>query len=124
MTTKKTKEELKNEALLHQKALEKEFQHIVVEGKKTARKAAFIGGGFLVSYLIIRVLTRKKVVVDEKHKGRNIYNIEEKKSTLAGSIGKMLMTQAAVLALRFAKDRIKEYMEHRPNKDEEERDPQ
>jgi hypothetical protein len=114
---KKTKEELKNESQLHQEALEKEFAEIVSEGKETAKKALFIGGGFLVTYLIIRIATQKKTVSDMSEK-RAWRQEPEQKSSMASSIGKMLLTQAAILAIKFAKDRIKEYLENRMETDE------
>ena len=117
MKMKKTKEELKNESQLHQEALEKEFGQIVYDGKQTARKALFIGGGFLITYLIIRVATRKNTF-PEKTEKKVWQHQPEQKTSVAGSIGKMLLTQAAILAIKFAKDRIKEYLENRMDTDE------
>jgi hypothetical protein len=122
-TNQKTKEELKNEALMHQQAIEKEFHDIVEEGKETAKKAAYITGGVLAAYLVIRLLTRKKVVTEEgDHSKRRIFKVEENKSSIVGSVGKMLLTQASLLAIGFAKNKIKHYLENLISPDEEDSD--
>ncbi len=122
-TNQKTKEELKNEALMHQQAIENEFHDIVEEGKETAKKAAYIAGGALAAYLIVRLLTRKKddrIEEDDSH--RRIYRVKESKSSVAGSVGKVLLTQATLLAIGFAKDKIKDYLENLISPDEEDSD--
>lgn len=111
---RKTKEQLKQEAALHQKAIESEFHLVVEEGKSTAKKAAYVAGGILAGFLLIRLLTRKKVV--EKPVAGVFSHHEQpahrQKSGIMSTVGKMLLTEAAVLGIRFAKDRIKDYFEH------------
>ncbi|MEJ2003994.1 MAG: hypothetical protein P8X57_03300 [Cyclobacteriaceae bacterium] len=119
MTTK-TKEELKNEVELHRQALENDFHEVVEGGRKAAKRVAIFAGGFLAIYTVVRLLTRKKVVVEDgKHSKRNVFKVEEKKSSVAGSIGKMLLTQATLLAIGFAKNRIKDYLENIISPDDE-----
>ena len=116
----RSKEELKQQALLHQQALEKDFDDVVTEGKKTAKKVAIVAGSILVSYLVVRALTRKKVVV--KDAGPSSFQASSQKSGMMGMVGKMLLTEAAVLGVKFAKERIKDYFEHSTGSDEHSED--
>ncbi len=114
----KTKEELKRQSKFHQQALEHDLDEIIIEGKRTAKKAAYIAGGALLAYLVVRTLTRKKVVVSESEDTRNIYAPSPQKSSVVGTMGKMILTEVAIMGMKLAKEKVKDYIDNLMESDE------
>jgi hypothetical protein len=119
----KTKEELKRQSMIHQKALEHDLDEIIVEGKRTARKAALVAGGVLLTYLVVRAFTRKKVVVKESASAQTMYENPTQKSSVVGTMGKMILTEAAILGMKFAKEKVKDYIDNLMETDDDPEDP-
>ncbi|MCA6074374.1 hypothetical protein [Fulvivirga sedimenti] len=119
----KTKEELKRQSKIHQQALEHDFEEIIVEGKRTAKKAALVAGGILLTYLVVRAITRKKVVVRESAGSQNFYENPPQKSGVVGTMGKMILTEAAILGMKFAKEKVKDYIDNLMETDDDPEDP-
>ena len=102
----------------HQKAIESELNELAVEGKRLAKTAAYVAGGLLGAYFVIRLVTRKKIVAPEDS-DQAFYQASnsQKSAGLLSGIGKILLTEAAMIGLQLAKDRIKDILKDDPIED-------
>jgi hypothetical protein len=99
----------------HQEAIERELTELAHEGKRLAKTAAYVAGGVLGAYFVIRLLTRKKIELPE-NSDQAYFKAPamQQSSGLWGGIGKILLTEATMIGLQLAKDRIKDILKDEP----------
>jgi hypothetical protein len=105
-----TKEELLKKSQEHQDAIERELQAVASEGKKIARTSAYVAGGLLAAYVVVRLLTRDKsgTLIDTSDMKAFKMTKPNKTAGIWGGIGKFLLTEAAMIGMEIAKNRIKD----------------
>jgi len=106
---------------IHKKELEAEVKMLSENTEKLAKKALIIGGTLMVSFIIVRQLTKSR----SKKKARVILKEQPATETylaaaqpsrpgIVSQIGSALAAQAAVFLLDLAKDKLAEYLQSRP----------
>ncbi len=111
------KDDLIKKSEEHQMAIERELTELADEGKRLARTAAYVAGGLLGAYFVIRLVTRKKIVTPDDEEAFFRAQKSQKSAGLLGGIGKVLLTEAAMIGLQLAKDRIKDILKDEPIED-------
>lgn len=105
------KAELIKKSEEHQEAIEREMQDLVTEGKSIGRTAAYVAGGLLASYFVIRLITRKKVVINDESELANFQAAVPKKNAgIWSGLGRIVLTEVAMMGLQLAKERIKDVL--------------
>ncbi|ELR69934.1 hypothetical protein C900_04457 [Fulvivirga imtechensis AK7] len=104
----------------HKEAFEQELSEMLDKGKRIATSALVIGGGFAISYYLMKRLSggkKVKKVKKKKHSPSNEYPetvnevVVEKKPTVLSTVGNVLLTEIAVFLLAIAKEKLVEYIE-------------
>ena len=116
----------------HKRALEKEVNELSQKTDKVLTNALIIGASLAATYFVVSSLTgggkkkkrRKKVIQMVKApKEKAVDDSEEEDEedhspSFLGTVGSRVMTQASVILLNLAKDKLFEYLDSRKKKDE------
>ena len=106
------KETLEKDSKEHRKAFEEELAVMLDQGKKVALTALVVGGSFALSFYVIRKLAggkKKKTVVSSVRPEKVVI---KNKSSLFSSIKHVVFTEAAVLLMAVAKQKLQAYLKH------------
>lgn len=112
----------------HKKALEKEVSEISSKTEKVITNALIIGGALALSYIIVRQLSSKskkkqkkakKVTAPQRQVSNDADDEEEEESpSMLADIGNKLASQATVILVDIARQKLMEYLESRKKTDE------
>lgn len=112
----------------HKKALEKEVSEISSKTEKVITNALIIGGALALSYIIVRQLSSKskkkqkkakKVTAPQRQVSNDADDEEEEESpSMLADIGNKLASQATVILVDIARQKLMEYLESRKKADE------
>ncbi|MEJ0056191.1 MAG: hypothetical protein WDN75_18190 [Bacteroidota bacterium] len=119
----------------HKRALEKEVGELAQKTDKMLTNALIIGGSLLATYFVVSSFSggrkkkkrkKRKVVLVAKTKtpqegSESVEEEEEEESSgpsLMGVVGNRILSQASVILLNIAKDKLFEYLESRKKSDE------
>ncbi len=103
-----------------EKYLEKEISRISEKGKTIAINGLFIAGGLAISYLLFKFfLDNEKPKKDAKSVKNQDNESDEASVSILGGITKSIATEAMVLLLAMAKDKLVEYLNKGTESDEE-----
>ncbi|CAN5330425.1 hypothetical protein BH10BAC4_BH10BAC4_12920 [soil metagenome] len=116
----------------HKRALEKEVSSITEKTDKMVTNALIIGGSLAATYFLVSLLSggtkkkkrRKKVVKVVKASGEESESVDELDEedhsgpSIISAIGNRLLSQASVMLLEIAKEKLFEYLESRKKENE------
>jgi hypothetical protein len=117
----------------HKRALEKEVSELTEKTDKMLTNALIIGGSLLATYFVVSAFSggskkkkrrRKKVVLVAKTPKEDSESVEESEEeedsgpSFMSEVGNRVMSQASVILLNIAKDKLFEYLESRKKSDE------
>ena len=115
----------------HKRALEKEVSSITEKTDKMVTNALIIGSSLAATYFLVSLLSggkkkkrRKKVVKVVKASGEESDSVDELEEedhsgpSIIGAIGNRLLSQASVMLLEIAKEKLFEYLESRKKENE------
>ncbi len=113
----------------HKKALEREVTEISSKTEKVITNALIIGGALALSYIIVRQLSSKSKKKQKKSKkvtapqrqvssGTEAEEEEEESPSMLADIGNKLASQATVILVDIARQKLMEYLESRKKADE------
>lgn len=118
------KEYLEKDSQQHREALEEELAVMLEEGKKIAIKTLVIGGSFALSFYLIKKLaggTKDKKKVKAVKPQKVVIN---KNNSLMSSVKHVVFTEAAVLLMSLAKNKLQGFLKHdNPHGDEHPENP-
>ncbi|CAN5133483.1 hypothetical protein BH09BAC3_BH09BAC3_28290 [soil metagenome] len=112
----------------HKRALEKEVSELSQKTDKMLTNALIIGASLAATYFVVSTLAggarkkkkrRKKIIQVVKAPKENVDDDTEEAEeadfspSLLGMVGSRVMTQASVILLNLAKDKLFEYLESR-----------
>ena len=124
------KRELLKKSALHKSELEEEVKQISDRTQKVITNALIIGGTLAVTYFLVKQFSGSKSKGKTKVKKSKIAseNIEEEDEevevtqsgvpAIISQIGTALVSQASVLLLNLAKEKLSEYLESQAEKKE------
>src|SRR6187551_479083 len=124
------KRELLKKSALHKSELEEEVKQISDRTQKVITNALIIGGTLAVTYFLVKQFSGSKSKVKTKAKKSKVASEhteeedEEEEVTQSGvpaiisQIGTALVSQASVLLLNLAKEKLSEYLESQAEKKE------
>jgi uncharacterized membrane protein YebE (DUF533 family) len=114
------KQKLKKASAMYKEELESEINSISKKTEKIATNALFIGGALALTYLAVSQFTgsksKKKKSKQPKHE--NDEDEEPSSPNMLSQVGEILITQATMVLLEFAKEKLSEYLHSRQAKDE------
>ena len=107
----------------HKKELEKEMKGVSDKTEKAITNALVIGGSLALTYFVVRQLTKsKKVKVKRGNvKAESLPEEEETEveshsvPSLVSQISEKLISQASIILLDLAKEKLSEYLTKRKN---------
>ena len=117
----------------HKRALEKEVSELTEKTDKMLTNALIIGGSLLATYFVVSAFSggskkrkrrKKKVVLVAKTPKEDSESVEESEEeedsgpSLMNTVGNRVLSQASVILLNIAKDKLFEYLESRKKSDE------
>ena len=113
----------------HKKALEKEVSEISSKTEKVITNALIIGGALALSYIVVRQLSSKskkkhkkaKKVTASRAQVSSVANDEEEEEespSMLADIGNKIASQATVILVDIARQKLMEYLESRKKADE------
>jgi hypothetical protein len=116
----------------HKRALQKEVSSLTEKTDKMLTNALIIGGSLAATYFLVSSLSggkkkkkrRKKVIKVVKASGEESDSVNELEEedhsgpSIIGAIGNRLLSQASVMLLEIAKEKLFEYLESRKKEDE------
>lgn len=118
------KQKLKQASVMYKKELEDEIKSISKSTEKFAINALFIGGALALTYLAVTQLTGSKSKKKGSKRQKNdddedIHESHESSSpNILSQVGEILVTQATMVLLEFAKEKLSEYLHSRKADDE------
>lgn len=114
ISNKKEKKDFERESEEHKHAFEEELSEALDKGKRIATSALVIGGGFALSYYLIRKMTGGSSKKVKKIKGNDSQQevIIHKKPSVFSTVGNVVLTEIAVFLLAIAKEKLIEYLEN------------
>ncbi|MEQ8362361.1 MAG: hypothetical protein RH948_05780 [Cyclobacteriaceae bacterium] len=118
------KQKLKKASAMYKSELESEIKSISKTTEKVVTNALFIGGAMALTYLVVTQFTgsksKKKKSKHRKHENNEeVDEIQESSSpTMLSQVGDILVTQATMVLLEFAKEKLSEYLHSRKATDE------
>ena len=114
---KSEKSRLMEVTALHKKELEEEIKSFTQATERILTNALFIGGAMAITFIVVSRLTRskrKKRRHQTSEKGDDQNEIQEPTSpNILSQIGDIVITQATMLLLEFAKENLSEYLHSR-----------
>lgn len=120
--TSRQKAALEQNSIKHREAFEHELADIMDRTKRVATTAAVVGGGFAISYYIIKKITGgkktvKRTISSDGNKEVNEVVIHKQPSTMT-TIGNVILTEVAIFMLGMAKEKLKVLLDKRNPEDE------
>lgn len=105
--------------------IESEINSISEKTEKVVTNALFIGGALALTYLAVtgfksakkKKFKKRKQEVDEEEDDDE--SIQPTEPSVMSQIGEAVITQATMMLLEFAKDKLSEYLHRRPSTDED-----
>jgi len=104
----------------YKREFEKEIKDVSDKTEKTITNALIIGGSLALTYFIVSQLTKSKKSKSKRKKEgfENIDDAEEESSatpSLVSQISEKLISQASVILLDIAREKLSEYLTKRKN---------
>lgn len=122
------KKRLIEESDWHKQELQKEVKAMSDKTEKVVKNALIIGGTLAITYLIVSQLGSSRKKKNKKAKSKttreeneeSLENIEHSYSppSFLSQLGDRVVSQATVILLGIAKDKLAEYLNNRKTKDE------
>lgn len=117
ISNKKEKKDLERASEEHKHAFEEELSEALDKGKRIATSALVIGGGFALSYYLIRKMTGGSTKKIKKIKGKGSQQdvkevVINRKPSVFSTVGNVVLTEIAVFLLAIAKEKLIEYLEN------------
>lgn len=121
------KSENKKQALIetsayYKKELEDEMKSISKNTERIVTNALFIGGALALTYLAISQLSgsksKKKKAKRQQEESEETETPEPSKPKIISQVGEIVITQATMALLEFAKEKLAEYLQSRKSTDE------
>lgn len=113
-TSESYRKALEKDSAEHREAFEQELEEIIDNAKRVATSVAVIGGGFALSYYIIKKLTssKKKIKYKTGRSGKKKEVVIQKQPSVFSTVGSVILTEMAVFLLAMAKEKLAEYLEN------------
>ena len=105
----------------HKRELEKEMKGVSEKTEKAITNALIIGGSLALTYFVVSQLTKSKKTKSKKVKVASLPEEEETEvesqsaPSLVSQIGEKLISQASIILLDMAKEKLSEYLTKRKN---------
>ena len=104
----------------HKRELEKEMKGVSEKTEKAITNALIIGGSLALTYFVVSQLTKSKKTKSKKVKTASLPDEEEtvesqSAPSLVSQIGEKLISQASIILLDMAKEKLSEYLTKRKN---------
>ena len=104
----------------HKRELEKEMKGVSEKTEKAITNALIIGGSLALTYFVVSQLTKSKKTKSKKVKTASLPDEEETVESqaapsLVSQIGEKLISQASIILLDMAKEKLSEYLTKRKN---------
>ncbi len=105
----------------HKRELEKEVKSVSEKTEKAITNALIIGGSLALTYFVVSQLTKSKKTKSKKVKTASLPDEEETEvesqlaPSLVSQIGEKLISQASIILLDLAKEKLSEYLTKRKN---------
>ncbi len=105
----------------HKRELEKEVKSVSEKTEKAITNALIIGGSLALTYFVVSQLTKSKKTKSKKVKTASLLDEEETEvesqsaPSLVSQIGEKLISQASIILLDLAKEKLSEYLTKRKN---------
>ncbi len=105
----------------HKRELEKEVKSVSEKTEKAITNALIIGGSLALTYFVVSQLTKSKKTKSKKVKVASLLDEEETEvesqsaPSLISQIGEKLISQASIILLDLAKEKLSEYLTKRKN---------
>ncbi len=118
------KQKLKKASAMYKNELEKEIKSISKSTEKVVTNALFIGGALALTYLAVSQFAgskskKKKSKHRKEENGEEVNESYESSSpTVLSQVGDIIITQATMVLLEFAKEKLSEYLHSRKDTDE------
>lgn len=121
------KSEDKKQALIetsayYKKELEGEMKSISKNTERIVTNALFIGCALALTYLAVTQLSgsksKKKKAKHQQEESEETETSESSKPNIISQVGEIVMTQATMALLEFAKEKLAEYLHSRKSTDE------
>ena len=105
----------------YKEEIEVEVESISHSTERVITNALFIGGALALTYFAVtgfKSAKKKKRKLKKKQTGEEADFDEPKEPTVISQIGDALITQATMILLEFAKEKLSEYLQRRKTEDE------
>lgn len=102
--------------------IESEVQSISKSTERVLTNALFIGGALALTYLAVtglRSAKKKKTKKRQKEENNEDEDVESSAPSVMSQIGEVVITQATMMLLEFAKEKLAEYLHRRQPTDED-----
>ncbi len=105
----------------HKRELEKEMKGVSEKTEKAITNALIIGGSLALTYFVVSQLTKSKKTKSKKVKTPSLPDEEESEvesqsvPSLVSQISEKLISQASVILLDIAREKLSEYLTKRKN---------
>ncbi|HRK55134.1 MAG TPA: hypothetical protein PK185_14545 [Cyclobacteriaceae bacterium] len=119
------KQKLKKASAMYKRELENEIKSISKRTEKVVTNALFIGGALALTYFAVTQFTasksKKKKSKQQKHERDDEMEESNESSSpnMLSQVGDILVTQATMVLLEFAKEKLSEYLHSRKATDED-----
>lgn len=124
-TSEDKKQALIETSAYYKKELEGEMKSISKNTERIITNALFIGGALALTYLAVTQLSgsksKKKKAKHQQEEGEETETSETSepsKPNIISQVGEIVMTQATMALLEFAKEKLAEYLHSRKSTDE------
>lgn len=111
----------------HKRELQKEVKSLSERSESVMKNALIIGGALAITYLLVSQLgsskkkSRKVKVRKEEDEAEEVSEVEvlaDAAPSFLSQIGERIVSQATVVLLDIAKEKLAEYLSNRQSKDE------
>ncbi|MFZ1807915.1 MAG: hypothetical protein WAU36_11855 [Cyclobacteriaceae bacterium] len=117
------KQKLEKASALYKKEIESEIKSISKSTEKVVTNALFIGGALALTYLAVTQFSGSKKKKSKHKKNEDAEEIEDSYEpsppNMLSQVGDILVTQATMVLLEFAKEKLSEYLHSRKGTDDE-----
>ena len=105
----------------YKREIEAEVESISQSTERILTNALFIGGALALTYLVVTGLagSKKKKTKKEKKETEEDEDEESSEPSVIAQIGEVLITQATMVLLEFAKEKLAEYLQRNQSTDED-----
>lgn len=120
------KQRLMEASARHKKEITEEVKTLTQTTERIALNTLFIGGAIVLTYFAVSQLSKSKKkkakrIHDHKQGDSEVLNENEQSSSssLVSHIGDIVITQATMLLLEFAKEKLSDYLQSKKSPDED-----